>query len=116
MLLKAKNHSVIRMPRRPPNKCPICDEVVDKPYKTWQLISPIPDSLGRITITVMGMYQCGRGHKWRAVVSKIKVGGEGDVEVEGAKGKKVLKTKRKKEKHGGEVFEIDLEELEKEEF
>ena len=97
--------------KRPPNICPYCGEEVEKPYKTWQLISPLPDSKGRITITVMGMYQCLHGHKWRAVVSKIKVGGSGEVEVEGAKGKSVLKAEEEsKAEVEGEVFEIDIEE------
>ena len=106
------------MPRkRPPNICPYCGEEVEKPYKTWQLVSPLPDSKGRITITIMGMYQCSNGHKWRAIVSKIKVGGSGEVEVEGAKGKKVLGGKEEKEeKREGEVFEIDLSELDEEEL
>ncbi len=102
------------MPRRPirkPNICPYCGAEAEKPYKTWQLVAPIPDSRGRITITVMGMYECPNGHKWRAVVSKIKVGGSGEVEVEGAKGKRILKSQEKaKTEVEGEVFEIDIEE------
>jgi len=46
-------------------------------------VAPLPDKKMRITITVMGMYQCPNcGHKFRGVVSKIKVG-PGDVEVRG---------------------------------
>ncbi len=105
------------MPKKhPPNICPYCGEKVEKPYKTWQLVSPLPDSRGRITITIMGMYQCSNGHKWRAVVSKIKVGGEGEVEVEGAKGRKVLSGGKREERREGEVFEIDLSELDEEEL
>ena len=98
------------MPRRrqrDPYVCPVCGTRVE-PKKTWQLVSPFPDSKGRITITVMGSFECPNcGHKWRAVISKIKVGSE-SVEVEGAKGK--LAESRKEEKREGEIIEIDIDE------
>jgi hypothetical protein len=46
------------MPRKKqsePDVCPNCGTKVDKPTKTWQLVSPLPDAYGRITITVMGL-------------------------------------------------------------
>ncbi|HDI00988.1 MAG TPA: chromatin protein Cren7 [Candidatus Bathyarchaeota archaeon] len=61
-----------------PRRCPECGTEVGEPYKTWELVAPIPDRKMRITITVMGMFQCPNcGKKFRAVVSKIKVGPEG---------------------------------------
>lgn len=105
------------MPRRKrdPNICPMCGTKVEKPYKTWQLVAPMPDAYGRITITVMGMFECPScGHKWRAVISKIKTGG-GEVEVETTKGKKKLGTKQPVAKRQGQIIEIDLDELDEEE-
>ena len=104
------------MPRRAkkePNVCPRCGTRVDKPVKTWQLVSPMPDSKGRITITVMGVYECPNcGYRWRAVVSKIKVGG-GEVEVEGARGRKKLGGGEEKDR--AFVIELDLSDIEEEE-
>lgn len=93
--------------------CPNCGYKVKEPEKTWQLIAPIPDSRGRITITVMGSFKCPQcGSKWRGVVSKVRAGAEG-VEVEGVKGKKALPAHKKiKEERKGAVFEIDIGELE----
>ncbi len=92
-------------------KCPKCYSEV-KPEKTWQLISPLPDSEGRITITVMGSFSCGNcGYRWRGVVSKIKTGGD-EVEVEGGSSKKVLKSdKSRSEKRVGQIIEVDLSDL-----
>ena len=77
----------------------------------------MPDSKGRITITVMGSFECPNcGHKWRGVVSKIKVGGD-EVEVEAAGKKKELKGKKKEKeerKEEGEIIEIDLDDIEEE--
>jgi len=74
----------------------------------------MPDSKGRITITVMGSFECPNcGHKWRGVVSKIKVGGEG-VEVEAAGKKKEMKDKGGEARDVGEIIEIDLDDLEEE--
>jgi len=97
--------------RRRKNVCPACGTAAGDPYKTWQLVSPIPDSRGRITITIMGMFECPNCHrKWRGVVSKIKVGGR-SVEVE-AGGKKIVREGNvKEEKDRAEVIEIDLEDL-----
>ncbi|MBW9140304.1 MAG: chromatin protein Cren7 [Candidatus Aramenus sp.] len=98
------------------NVCPNCGTVVDKPAKTWNLVSPLPDAYGRITITVMGSYVCPNcGHRWRAVVSKIKAGGD-SVEIEGKKGvKKFGEEKGKKEEDRGEIIELDISDLDEEE-
>ena len=97
-----------------PYVCPVCGTRVEKPEKTWQLISPLPDAYGRITITVMGSFVCPNGHKWKAVVSKIKAGSSG-VEVEGKKGKKKIEM-GEKEENRGEVIELDLSDIDKEEL
>jgi len=90
-------------------RCPKCGLDV-QPEKTWQLISPLPDSEGRITITIMGSFKCSNcGHIWRGVVSKIKAGGD-NVEVEGSASKRVLEGKDK-EKREGQVIEVDLSDL-----
>ena len=104
-----------RKKKKDPFVCPNCGTRVNEPKKTWQLVSPMPDSKGRITITVMGSFECPNcGHKWRGVVSKIKVGGEG-VEVEAGGKKKELKGgKEAPEPREGEIIELDLEEIEKE--
>jgi len=61
-----------------PKKCPKCGAEVPEPYKTWELVAPFPDKKMRITVTIMGMFQCPEcGHKFRGVVSKIKLGPEG---------------------------------------
>jgi len=89
--------------------CPVCGTRVE-PTRTWNLVSPIPDSKGRITITVMGSFECPNcGRKWRGVVSKIKVGGAG-VEVEAGGSKKVLGGEGEV-KREGEVIELDVEEI-----
>jgi len=105
------------MPRRKrdPYVCPRCGTRVEQPVKTWQLVSPLPDSKGRVTITIMGSFVCPNcGYKWRAVISKIKVGGE-EVELEASGKKAEIKSsasKRTEEKRGGgEVIEIDLDEI-----
>jgi len=95
------------------NKCPKCGSEVKEPLKIWQLVSPIPDAKGRITITVMGSFQCNNcGHRWRGVVSKIKAGGT-SIDVESASGKRIVGEERE-EKREGYVIEIDLEDLEEE--
>ena len=95
------------------NSCPRCGGLAGEPIKVWQLVSPFPDSKGRITITVMGVFQCEAcGHRWRGVVSKIKTGGS-SVEIEGASGGKRIGEEERRE---GYVIEIDLDELEEEEF
>lgn len=90
-------------PKRDPSTCPKCGTKTDGPYKTWMLFSPIPDKAGRITITVMGAFECPScGHKWRAVLKKLKTGGGAPEGEEPA------------EERQGEVIEIDLEELARE--
>ncbi len=104
------------MPRRKrdPYVCPRCGTRVEQPVKTWQLVSPLPDSKGRVTITIMGSFVCPNcGYKWRAVISKIKVGGD-EVELEaGGKKAELQQTSRKTEerKNEGAVIEIDLDEI-----
>jgi len=108
--------AVARSKKRDPYVCPNCGTRVSEPKKTWQLVSPMPDSQGRITITIMGSFECPNcGHKWRAVISKIKVGGD-EVEVETKNKKKKLKggSKPKEEREEGEVIELDLSDIEKE--
>ncbi len=95
------------------NKCPRCGSTDVEVVKTWNLVAPIPDEHGRITITVMGVFKCKScGHSWRDKVSKLKVGGD-RVEAETKKGKVVI---------GGEAAErrvkeivLDLDEIVKEE-
>ena len=95
--------------RRDPYICPRCGTRTE-PIKTWQLVSPFPDSKGRITITVMGSFVCPNcGYKWRAVISKIKVGGN-EVEVEAGAKKAAIKEEKPPEKREGEVIEIDIDE------
>ncbi len=103
--------------QKEPNVCPNCGTVVDKPTKTWNLISPLPDAYGRITITVMGSYTCPKcGHKWRAVVSKIKAG-DSSVEVNGKKGVKKFggEGKEEQKRDQGDIIELDLSDLDEEE-
>ncbi|GAB6148423.1 chromatin protein Cren7 [Stetteria hydrogenophila] len=89
-----------RKQKQKPNVCPRCGTVVESPDKTWTLTSPIPDKKGRITVTVMGSFTCPRcGYKWRAVISKIKVGGDEESEEEAP------------EPRQGEIIEIDLDEV-----
>ena len=60
------------------NLCPKCGTPVKRPYKTWELVAPFPDKKMRITVTVFGMYECPKcSKKFRAVVSKAKLGTEG---------------------------------------
>jgi len=58
--------------------CPECGTPVKEPYKTWELVAPFPDKKMRITVTIFGMFECPKcGKKFRAVVSKAKLGSEG---------------------------------------
>ena len=71
---KAKKTSKVK-------KCPECGTEVQEPYKTWELVAPFPAKKMRITVTIMGMYECPNcGKKFRAVVSKVKLG-PGEVEI-----------------------------------
>ncbi|MEM1719891.1 MAG: chromatin protein Cren7 [Desulfurococcaceae archaeon] len=65
-------------------RCPRCGSANSEVVKTWNLVSPLPDRAGRITITVMGVLKCREcGHSWKATISKLKVGS--GVEIEGRK-------------------------------
>lgn len=98
----------MRKPRSNPNTCPRCGYVVEKPEKTWHIVSPIPDARGRVTITVMGSFKCPRcGYSWRAVISKIKAGE--DVELESSEETK--EEARARESREGKIIEIDLSDL-----
>jgi len=89
-------------------KCPKCGYTDTLVIKTWNLVSPIPDRAGRITVTVMGVLKCNTcGYKWRATISKLKVG-EG-VEIEGREGK-IEDTRPKRE------IVLDLDEILREEY
>lgn len=59
-----------------PFTCPVCGVRVTDPERTWTVVSPIPDSKGRVTVTVMGSFRCPNGHTWKAVIKKFKSGGE----------------------------------------
>ena len=101
-----------RRSKRDPFVCPRCGTRVEEPVKTWQLVSPFPDSKGRITITVMGSFVCPNcGYRWRAVISKLKVGGE-SVEIEAGGSKQAVAQTGSEEKREGAVFEIDIDEEE----
>lgn len=100
-------------------KCPRCGTEV-KPERTWQLVAPLPDAEGRVTIIIMGSFKCPNcGHRWRGKVSKIKVGPEGEVEMEG-KGKRRRRRKSKEEKESrrseGKVIEVDISDILEEEL
>lgn len=98
-------------------KCPRCGAEV-KPEKTWQLVAPLPDAEGRITIVVMGSFKCPNcGHRWRGKVSTLKVGPEGEVEMQEGKRRGRRKRRKKEEEEkggGGSIIEIDLSELDEE--
>ncbi|MCE4611306.1 MAG: transposase [Desulfurococcales archaeon] len=85
---------------RDPYTCPNCGTKVKEPERTWTLVSPMPDRLGRITMTIMAAFRCPScGKRWNAAIQKMKVGGEESGE------------KGKREKREGQVIEIDLSEL-----
>ena len=61
---------------------------VTPPLKTWQLVSPMPDKQGRVTLTIMGSFRCPECNaSVRASIKKIK----GD-EMGSGKSKKELLT------------------------
>lgn len=94
------------------NICPVCGTPT-QPFKTWQLVSPLPDGQGRITITIMGSYQCPNcGHKWRGVVSKMKIGE--NIEIEGGK-KQITLSKEGSKPRQSAIIELDLNEIVNEE-
>lgn len=91
--------------------CPRCGMRVEEPSKTWQLISPLPDEYGRLTLTVMASFVCPNcGERWRGVLSKLKVGG-GDVEIETGKGSMAFRRGERPPVREGEVIELDLEDI-----
>ena len=79
---------------------------VTPPLKTWQLVSPMPDKQGRVTLTIMGSFRCPECNaSVRASIKKIK----GD-EMGSGKSKKELLTeavKLIKEPTPIEEIEID---------
>ncbi len=94
----------MRKTREKPNICPRCGYEVKEPERTWHLVSPIPDSRGRVTITIMGSFKCPNcGYKWRTVISKVKAGE--DVELD--EGKNIQEEKPRE----GKIIEIDLSDL-----
>ncbi|MCX8184844.1 MAG: chromatin protein Cren7 [Sulfolobales archaeon] len=94
-------------------KCPKCGYET-QPAKTWHLTSPLPDSEGRISITVMGSFKCPKcGHSWRGRVSMIKVGEGNYVEIGGS----VKKSRKKRVESSastsgeGKVIEVDISDI-----
>jgi len=70
--------------------CPKCGTIINPketlPSKTWNLVSPMPDKEGRVTLTIMASFECPScGKSLRAALQKIK----GD-EIEGAGASKRL--------------------------
>ncbi|MFW9856422.1 MAG: hypothetical protein ACFFFG_15325 [Candidatus Thorarchaeota archaeon] len=57
--------------------CKKCDTTINPvetpPSKTWQLVSPMPDKEGRVTLTIMGSFRCPTcGASIKASLKKIK--------------------------------------------
>ncbi|MHA1329956.1 MAG: chromatin protein Cren7, partial [Candidatus Hodarchaeales archaeon] len=51
----------------------IIDPSINPPEKTWQLISPMPDKEGRVTLTIMGSFRCKEcGASVRGSLKKIR--------------------------------------------
>ncbi|MHA1977261.1 MAG: hypothetical protein ACW98F_09180 [Candidatus Hodarchaeales archaeon] len=49
------------------------DPVETPPLKTWQLVSPMPDKEGRVTLTIMGSFRCPECNaSVRAALKKIR--------------------------------------------
>lgn len=49
------------------------DPVKTPPLKTWQLVSPMPDKEGRVTLTIMGSFRCPECNaSVRAALKKVK--------------------------------------------
>jgi len=89
--------------KKDPFVCPKCGTRVEEPVKTWTLVSPFPDKYGRITVTVMGSFRCPNcGYSWRAVIKKLKTGGDEEAAKKGA---------AKSEPEPGTIIEIDLSDL-----
>jgi len=85
-------------------KCKNCGNTsFGAPLKTWQMCSPLPDSEGNITITIMGSFECPNcGKKVRGAIKKIKT--NQSVEGSYSKREELLKRLESEEK-------IDLQEL-----
>lgn len=71
--------------------CKSCGQVINPkehpPSSTWTLTSPLPDKEGRITLTVMGSFDCPRcGKNVKAAMKKIK----SDDEITGKSKKQIL--------------------------
>ena len=71
--------------------CKSCGQVINPkdhpPGSTWTLTSPLPDKEGRITLTVMGSFDCPRcGKNVKAAMKKIK----SDDEITGKSKKEIL--------------------------
>ena len=51
-----------RAKRKKKISCKKCGHIINPietpPEKTWQLISPMPDKEGRVTLTIMGSFHC----------------------------------------------------------
>ena len=57
--------------------CKKCQTIVNPkenpPVKTWNIISPMPDKEGRVTVTIMGSFRCAKcGASIRTSIQKIK--------------------------------------------
>lgn len=51
----------------------IINPIQHPPDKTWQLISPMPDKEGRVTLTIMGAFRCPEcGASVRTAMKKIR--------------------------------------------
>ena len=67
-------------PRKKRKKAIVCkkcgttlDPVATPPNKTWQLVSPMPDKQGRVTLTIMGSFRCPScGASIKAAIKKVK--------------------------------------------
>lgn len=89
-------------------KCPKCSSRDIEVVRTWNLTSPLPDKMGRITVTIMGVMRCKScSYSWRGVVSKLKLGS--GVELEGGRG--VIEEDQRPPKE----IVLDLDEILKEE-
>jgi len=76
---KKKKHKLIT--------CPSCGysfaPTQIEPIKTWHLVSPMPDKQGRITVTIMAVWECPQcGRKIRGTISKIKIGEDSERKVD----------------------------------
>lgn len=93
-------------------RCPRCGSET-QPSKMWHLTSPIPDSEGRVVITIMGSFKCPNcGHSWRGRVNVLRVGGGHDVEFgsEGGQSRR-YKESRTSKREGGKVIEVDISDI-----